>query len=449
MPDPTVPHDRVVEAVPMSGVAVERVEYLGVPLAAGRVPLGMITLLGGDPGLGKSLLTCHLAAEVSRCGGAVLLASAEDSYGAVVRPRLEVSDANLDLVHYVRVRLEADDLDGDLTLPDDVAQLSDLVAHHAAKLVVIDPLMAHLPDHVNSWRDQSMRRALSPLNRLAGKQRCAVVVVVHLNKAPGNDPLRRTGGSVGIPAAVRSALLLARDPDDPDGESGSARVLAHWKCNVAPLAPSLSCQVEAIDNAARLVIGGETHHSGRDLLTDESADDRRIRTGAATEWLKGQLTGPRPSAQLKAAAKAAGHAWRTVQRARDELGVEVTSAGFPKQTTWALPGGATKDGATATDPARHDWPSPLPDRDCEGPSAPVVPSQFDGTTECEAEWQPYLNGADPDLKPEPHWPADVRDELARANIAPFRARAADTRGWTVGASPLAVRPVNPHTERTT
>ena len=87
MPDPTVSRGRVVEAVPMSGVAVEQVEYLGVHLADGRVPLGMITLLGGDPGLGKSLLTCHLAAEVSRGGGAVLLASAEDSYGAVVRPR--------------------------------------------------------------------------------------------------------------------------------------------------------------------------------------------------------------------------------------------------------------------------------------------------------------------------------------------------------------------------
>ena len=44
-------------------------------------------------------------------------------------------------------------------------------------------------------RDVSVRRALAPLYRLAQARRCAVVVVVHLNKAQGLAPLMRLAGS--------------------------------------------------------------------------------------------------------------------------------------------------------------------------------------------------------------------------------------------------------------
>jgi hypothetical protein len=72
-------------AAPYSLIETEPVEWLWPE----RVPLGMLTMLVGDPGLGKSLLSVDVAAKVSRAGAAALLLTAEDSPSATVRPRLE------------------------------------------------------------------------------------------------------------------------------------------------------------------------------------------------------------------------------------------------------------------------------------------------------------------------------------------------------------------------
>lgn len=117
----------------------------------------------------------------------VLLATAEDSISATVRPRLEAVDADLGRVCIVRLMREG--VEEGLRLPDDVDELDRLVSETGAQLVVIDPLMAHLPENVNSWRDQSVRRALAPLHHLAETHGCAVVVISHLNKAAGTDAL--------------------------------------------------------------------------------------------------------------------------------------------------------------------------------------------------------------------------------------------------------------------
>ena len=110
--------------------------------------------------------------------------------------------------------------------------------------MVVDPLVAPLPGHVDSYKDQSVRRALAPLYRLAKAQGCAVVTLIHLNKAQGLAPLARLSGSGGFGNAARSVLLLDRDPDDE--ENGRRRVLAHIKCNVGPEMPSLSYEIEPI-----------------------------------------------------------------------------------------------------------------------------------------------------------------------------------------------------------
>ena len=199
------------QAVPVASYTREKVDWL-VP---GRVPRRAVTLLVGDPGLGKSLLTCAWAGDLSRRGESVLFATAEDSIAATVRPRLEAVEADLERVHIVRLMREG--VEEGLALPDDVGELDRLVRETEAQLVVIDPLMAHLPGTVNSWRDQSVRRALAPLHRLAEEHGCAVIVVAHLNKAAGTEALYRVGGSIGLGGAARSALLFARNPNDPDG----------------------------------------------------------------------------------------------------------------------------------------------------------------------------------------------------------------------------------------
>jgi len=61
---------------------------------------------------------------------------------------------------------------------------------------------------------------------LLSATRCAILVVAHLNKAMGANPLYRVGGSIGLTGAARSVMLFGRDPHDPEGERGRSRILA-------------------------------------------------------------------------------------------------------------------------------------------------------------------------------------------------------------------------------
>lgn len=224
-------------------------------LVDGRVPTGCLTLLVGEPGCGKSMLTCMWASELSNgdltgAPEATLLLNAEDSWHATLRPRLEAVDADLSYVHAVTVR--NDGMESALTLPDDMAELERAVEKTGAKLVVIDPLSAHLPPSVNTWQDQSVRRALAPLARMAERRGCAVVVVAHLNKSNSKNVLQRIGASIGIPAAARSALYFAKDPGND-----KQRVLAHAKNNLGPLARS---RIYAVESVLLPAADGEPEH---------------------------------------------------------------------------------------------------------------------------------------------------------------------------------------------
>lgn len=382
-PSPKVGSARI---TPFSEIEPEHVEWLD----PGRVPLGGLTLIAGDPGLGKSQWTIDLAARTSRGemieGGAdALLVSAEDSASAVIRPRLEAAEADLCRVHSLTIVGDATaGLDRGIDLPADSEKIWEAVLRHHARLVVIDPLMAHLAGGVNSWRDQSIRTALAPLHRLAEETGVAIVLVAHLNKAAGSDPIYRTGGSVGLPAAVRSGLLLTRDPDDPEGEAGSQRILSHSKSNFGKLSPSIVYRVEAATvgdgiETSRLRKLGESAYTARDLLSASGDEEGRTKTEEAEEWLRDELANGewKPRREVAARAKSAGHSVKALRTARERLGVEDRRQGFPAVSEWCLPGvpSAVEHRAEGTTEQTRIPPSETPavaDQSC--------PISLEGTT---------------------------------------------------------------------
>lgn len=320
--------EREVVAITAASVRRETVQWL----EPGRVPLGMVTVLSGIGGLGKSTLACLWAAQNP---GVTLIATAEDSPEATVRPRLEAVNADLELVRFVLVRTE-EDLEDGIAIPDDVPRLEAIVAETGATLVVVDPLVAHLPGHIDSYKDQSVRRALAPLYRLAKAQGCAVVTLIHLNKAQGLAPLARLSGSGGFGNAARSVLLLDRDPDDE--ENGRRRVLAHIKCNVGPEMPSLLYEIEPIIlpekageprvETSRLTLLGESQHDGRALLALPSGEER-TQLEEAIEFLRAELEGGGRylATDILRAARQVGLSEPTIRRARRKLGVETERTG--------------------------------------------------------------------------------------------------------------------------
>jgi len=206
-----------------------------------------------------------------------------------------------------------------------------------------------------------VRRALAPLYRLAKNTDCAVVAVLHLNKSAGLAPLMRLPGSVAFGNAVRSVLLLERDPDDPDGERGHRRVLAHVKSNLGPLAPSLLYQLapivlEAEGNSpmvetSRLELLGESEHDGRDLLNAGDDDERSARE-EAVDFLREYLAdGQRHStADIYKEAGSLRISDRTLRRARTKLGVRAEKSGFRGGWQWWLPEVAKLEAETVANP---------------------------------------------------------------------------------------------------
>ena len=317
-----VPKPDGVRAIPYSRVKREKVEWFWEEM----IPYGMLTLLVGDPGLGKSMFTLYLAATASREGAASILLSAEDHKGAVIRPRLEAAEADLDLVHHVEVR--RDGAEDGLRLPEDGNKLAKQIEAKNARLVVVDPISAHLSTQVNSWNDQDIRLALAPLTRVAEKLGCAVVVVAHMNKASGMKTLYRTGGSIALPAAARSAFLFGVDPKDPDRGHNGERILAQIKTNVGQMGLSRVCQIKTtaltgpeLVDAPYIEVMGISPLTGNELLASEggTTGPRAEAIGFLTDRLS---AGEVPVAELQSAAESLGLKWRTVQRAKKELGVE-------------------------------------------------------------------------------------------------------------------------------
>ena len=319
-------------------------------LDPGRVPLGLVTVLAGYGGLGKSQWTLDLAGRVTRGElgdpAPVLVATAEDSIATTVKPRLQAVQADPALYGFVKMQSD-DGLEDGISLPDDLDLIEEQMRTIGAKLLIVDPLVAHLPGEIDSHKDQSVRRSLAPLYRMAQATDSAIVVTIHLNKATGMNPLHRLSGSGAFGNAARSVLLLDRDPDDPDGETGSRRVVAHIKCNVGPEMPSLLYRIEPTllpataeepeVETSRLELIGESRHSGRALLNSTTGEER-LAFDEAKDLLLAELgDGERhPAKPIEKAANSLGISKTTLHRARKELGVQKKKIGFDEGWEWWL-----------------------------------------------------------------------------------------------------------------
>lgn len=311
-------------------------------LWGGRIPLGKLTVLAGDPGVGKSYVTLAITAAVTRGvplpgdkgqpePGRVLIASYEDDAADTLRPRADLLGVDLDLCHVLQG--VQDTADGRVRPfgPLDVWVLSEYVGEHPdLRLLVIDPVAAWIGADVDTYRDNEVRASLEGLRRLAAERDLAVLVVMHMRKSGASNALARLSGSGAYGQLVRSALLAGRDPDD-DGRCA----LAHIKHNLAPKQPTIGYRID--DRG--LTWTGEVADLDGERLAGHDPDDRGSQHSEAEEFLLDILADGAVSARdVKAAADRDGIAERTLKRAKKTLGVEHTRQGFGADchTVWSL-----------------------------------------------------------------------------------------------------------------
>jgi hypothetical protein len=364
---------------PPIGVLLSEVEPEVVSwLWPGRVAFGKITMLDGDPGLGKSTMALDVAARVSSGGvmpgchepiaaAGVVILTAEDGLADTVRPRLDAAGADVERV----VALQVNPATGDpLMLPDHMDLVQAAIERVSAKLVVIDPIMAFLSEKVDGHKDQSVRRPMAHLMGLAERTGAAVLVVRHLNKGAGGSAMYRGTGSIAFIGAARSGLMVGRDPDDPE-----RRVLASVKCNLAKQPESLAFRVEAADGASRIVWEGSTPLTADDLVSVSSDSEQHGAVAEAEAFLRAVLRdGPRLVKDVKRLAREADISERTLRRAKDNLKVIAYQERGTKHPgwTWKLPDGQVSTPAGDPDVGHlmDSWPSDAATCGDEQPEAP-------------------------------------------------------------------------------
>ncbi len=314
-----------------------------------RLARGKLTMVAGDPSMGKSQITLDVAARLSSGaawpdGGqaprsSVLILSAEDAIGDTMVPRLMAAQADRRQIHILQSvatqsGVRSFSLQADLAaLGAKVAELGDLAA------VIIDPITSYM-GAIDSHRTTDVRAVLEPMAEWAERHDVAILAVTHPPKAAQAKAIHALTGSLAFAAAARLVFLAIAEP-----ETGRSLLLP-VKNNLGPKAAGLGYRIVGAEvgkgiATSRIEWDSEAVRVTADeaVQADQTASRKTRPVNEAENFLRNLLGfGEQPASDVKAAAEEAGIAPRTLARAKSSLGVEVRKDGSEGGWLWHLPG---------------------------------------------------------------------------------------------------------------
>lgn len=345
----------------------------------GVFPLGKLSVVQGDPGLGKSFLTIDLAARVSsglsfpgelatpgkiRKPGGVVLISSEDDAADTIKPRLRVAGADCSRVHELTGRRGVDgkvfpfvlDAEGLAALEGAARSIDN------CRLVVIDPVAAYM-GKVDSNNNAEVRSVLGPLADMAARCRLAVVMVTHMNKSGSGNSVYRGIGSIAFNAAARATWTVIRaDHEKNHDYTESTRLFLCSKLNIAKDHNGRSYDlVSTSDGGVRLAWSEEALN----MRADDAMNDSAPAPGPRPEKIEGCMEliadelagGPLSSATVQDRCRAAGYSSKVIREARDRLGVLAEQRG--RQWVSMLPPKPDAQGELTPAAIDHDHGMPV------------------------------------------------------------------------------------------
>jgi hypothetical protein len=319
------------ETTKLSDIQEETVEFLTFPYIA----LGKLSLITGDPNVGKTHLALAIAASVTTgeplpwelergaiAPADVIFESMEDGYGDTVKPRLLRLGADCERVHVIN--------EGAYPLTLDDPRIESAIVKTGAKLVIFDPLTAYCNGFEMS-NSGGIRPILTRLADVAARTNCAIVTICHLNKSGGKSQYR-TLGSIDIQAIARSVITVGKMPDDDE-----TRCFVHGKSNLT--APGKS-QAYGFDEETGLVFLGSVDITLDELLDGKMNPKKQTKTPSQLDLAKQFITtvlnnGTTAAAEIKTLSESAGISKNTLDRAKSALGVKSVKEG--DCWLWQLP----------------------------------------------------------------------------------------------------------------
>ncbi len=342
---PAPPIEDEVDMVCIKDVEMQPINWLW----KSRIARGKITIIAGNPGLGKSQLTAALAATVTKGGiwpesneqasiGNVIFLSAEDDPADTMKPRLLAAGADPERCHVLQaiktVTSKGNQSERSFSLDKDIQKLEEAIQRIGnVHLIVIDPVSAYFGS-ADSNNNAEVRGILAPLAAMAAKHGAAVVLLTHLNKSTQQDLMGRIIGSIGAIAAARSGYIVSKDEKKPE-----KRYFVPIKNNIGNDRDGFAFEILSVtlDN------GFETSRiswlpglvNAQQIINPDTSKNS---TNGATEFLRDLLAnGPMPAKEVIDAGDGNGYSKSTLQRAAHRIGVRRKKDGMDGGWLWSLP----------------------------------------------------------------------------------------------------------------
>ena len=188
------------------------------------IPYSKVTIIEGDGGDGKTTMILTIAAMLSQGiqppalvrGHLQPTTSCDPVTTFYLTNEDEVADSSLK--RFVRAGGDphrfaySGELEHHMTINEE--ELLEVIAQTRARLIIIDPFQAFLPEGTNLGNITRMRSIFTLLGNVAKSTGAAIVLVGHLNKSGGSKDIHRGFGSADIAASVRSILMVEMDKKD-------------------------------------------------------------------------------------------------------------------------------------------------------------------------------------------------------------------------------------------
>lgn len=313
-------------------------------LIPGQIPMGRLTLLVGDTGVGKSTYLASLIAYVTAgvvmagAGGRplsrVLHYVAEEDVEGETLDRVEAAGADLSR-WVIGDRLPDGRPAPPPHLPDRLAVLEERLVACRATLLILDPLTSYLSPGISVLDGQHVRGVLEPLQALTMRLGISTCITLHNRKSKQGGCLDWIAGSREWSQVPRQILAFGRDPRGGDGY-----VIAVAKQSRGRPGPAIGYRIMDQGSGPRLVLGDTIGLTAQDLGVEMEDDLERDARGDAQAYLRDVLDVEEARADMiLARCSQAGISPRTLARAKRDMGVtsHLIGAAGDRHWVWRRP----------------------------------------------------------------------------------------------------------------
>lgn len=326
----------------MMEVQAENLDWLWYPYLA----RGELTILEGDPGLGKSYMAQMVAKSIVDGDklpspkriplkpDKIAYFDMENSAGTVTKKRL-VNNGCVNLQNYYQEE-EPFSIDDESSLENVYEAIEKL----KPALVVFDTVNTYI-GKADTHKSAEVQQAFKTFVEIARRFNCSVLVLRHLNKSSGDRAIYRGQGSIAFTGLARVVMTVGEHP-----EEYGTRVMAITKINVTKPPRALTFRIESLPDTlkeqdrSKFEWGEWVDLSCEDILKGGAPIDMSNRGEEIMDFL-GELlaAGPMQATAVVRAGEARGISKKSIYKYAAEMGLVTERKGFSgdKGSMWALP----------------------------------------------------------------------------------------------------------------